>query len=601
MHQLLQNLKFGLRILGKSPGVTAIILLSLALGIGTNATVLCWIQKILWDPIPGAVHPEQIVGLVSNQGGGNTSLPDIRDLGALEAVFAGAVASQISPASLTFDEQTDWVYGQVATANLFELLGVKPLLGRTFLPDEDLKPGGNPVLVISETLWRRRFAGDPNVLGQVVKINRLPYTIIGVTPRIFKGTMTGLGCDFWAPISMYDQVGGRADDIRYRNNRGFHNFAMLRPGVTIEQAQAAVSLLDTQLAATYPDTNREVHHRVVPYSKVPYGAQQILGPALRILLAVSLGVLLIVVANVANLLLARAISRQKEIAIRLSAGASRWQLVRQMLTESIFLSLLGGAGGILVASWGVSLIGRFLPVTNLPVSIFGYQLDATTLGMTMVVTLSTGILFGIVPALKTSQLRLSSILKESGRTAAGSTSHHHWRQALVVTEVALSLVLLVSAGLCYKGLKKAQSIQIGFKTDHVLTAGLPLAMSGYKESNGREFYQQLLQRLAITPGVEEATYASWLPLGLGGCKGHGVDAEGYIRKPGENPTYEYAIVAPRYFTTLRIPLVAGRDFTDLDRNDTQKVAIVNEAFAARFWPGQNALGRRFRAAGRIWT
>ena len=352
MQQLLQDLKFGLRILAKTPGVTVIILLSLALGIGANATVLCWIQKILWDPIPGAVHPEQIVGLVSNQGSGNTSLPDIRDLGALQTVFAGAVASQISPASLTFNEQTDWVFGQVATANLFELLGVKPVLGRTFLPDEDLKPGGNPVLVISETLWRRRFGGDPKVLGQVVKINRLPYTIIGVTPRVFKGTMTGLGCDFWAPISMYDQVGGRADDILYRNSRGFHNFARLQPGVTIEQAQAAVSLLDSQLGATYPDTNREVHHRVVPYSKVPYGAQQILGPALRILLAVSLGVLLIVAANVANLLLARAISRQKEIAIRLSAGASRWQLVRQMLTESIFLSLLGGAGGILVASWG---------------------------------------------------------------------------------------------------------------------------------------------------------------------------------------------------------------------------------------------------------
>ncbi len=601
MQQLLQDLKFGLRILTKAPAATAIILLSLALGIGANATVFCWIERILRNPIPGAVHPEQIVGLVSNQGSGNTSLPDIRDLGSLQTVFAGAVASQLSPANLTFNEQSDWIFGQVATANLFKLLGVEPMLGRTFLPDEDLKPGGNPVLVISETLWRRRFGGDPGVLGQVVKINRLPYTIVGVTPRAFAGTMTGLACDFWAPISMYDQVAGRADDIHNRSGRGFHNLARLQPGVTIEQAQAAVSLLDSQLAATYPRNNREVRHRVVPYSKVPYGAQQILGPALRILLAVSMGVLLIVAANVANLLLARATGRQKEFAIRLAAGASRWQLVRQLLTESLLLAFLGGVGGILVASWGVSLISRFLPATNLPVSIFDYHLDAATLGMTMLVTLSTGILFGIVPALKTSQLNLSSTLKESGRTAVGNASHHRWRHALVVTEIALSLVLLVGAGLCYKGLKKAQAIQIGFNPDHVLTASLPLAMSGYRESNGRDFYQQLLQQLAVAPGVEEATYASWLPLGLGGCKGHGVDVDGYLRRPGENPTYEYAIVAPRYFTTLRIPLVAGRDFTDLDRNDTQNVAIVNGAFAAHFWPGQNVLGHKFRAAGKEWT
>jgi predicted permease len=597
MGSWIRDLRWSFRMLRKNAGITTIIVLTLALGIGANATVFCWIQHILWLPIPGAVDQGRIVGLVSNEGGGNTSLPDLRDLGTLKRVFAGAAASQVSQALLKADGQTGWVYGQVATANLFELLGVKPLLGRTFLPDEDLKPGGNPIVIISETLWRTRFGGDVKVVGQVVQINRSVYTIIGVTPSTFLGTMTGVACDFWTPISMYNQIAGRADTIFSRYSRPFHNFARLQPGVSLEQAQAAVSLLDSQLAIAYPPSNRYVHHRVVRYSEVPHGAQQILGPALRILWAVSFGVLLIVSANVTNLLLAQTASRWKETAICLATGATRGRLICQSLIESVLLALMGAIGGVLIASWGISLLGNFLPATNLPVTIFNYKMDATTLGVTILVTLLTSFLFGLVPALKSSQLNVTATLKDSGRSSTGNNSHHHWRHALVVAEIALSLVLLACAGLCYKGLQKAQAINIGLNPDRVVFAGLPLGMSGYNEVTGKVFYRQLLSRLSSLPEVEAATYASWLPLGLGGCKGNGVVVEGHIRRSEEDSAYKYAIIAPHYFSALRIPIAMGRDFTELDNADSLKVAIVNEAFASFFWPGQDPIGRKFRVAG----
>ncbi len=595
--QVVKDLRYAVRLLEKNLGFTVTVVLSLAIGIGATTTVFCWIKNILLSPVPGAVRQEQLAALVSSQGGGNISLLDARDFEALKQIFVGVAASQISPASLTADNQTDWIFGQVATANFFELLGVRPILGRTFLSDEDLKPGGNPVIVIGETLWRRRFGADPKAIGKGVELNRHPFTIIGVVPEVFHGTMTGLACNFWAPISMYNEVGSRAENLANRHARPFHNIARLRPGVTLAQAQEAVTALDTHLGDEYPISNREIRHRVVSYSKLPYGAAAILGPALRLLLAVAMGVLLIVVANIANLQLARAASRQKEIAIRLAAGASRMQLIRQLLTENLLLATLGGVGGAMFADWGVGLLSRFLPPSELPVVILGFSTDKGTLGFTMLITLLVGLLFGLVPALQASRPQLYATLKEGGKTSSGGSSQHRLRQALVVVEVALSLVLLVGAGLCIKGLRQARKIDLGLDPHHVLTAGMQIGMNGYNESTGKGFYRKLQQRLASAPGVEEASLASWLPLGLGGCKGHSVAVNGYLPKPGENPTYEYAVIAPRYFATLRIPLVAGRDFTEMDDANSQKVAIINEAFANRFWPGRIPLGLKFHAGG----
>lgn len=598
---MISDLRFALRQLARNPGFTAVVVLSLALSIGANTTVLSWIRTVLDRPLPGVIDQQKIAVLVSSEGGGNLSLLDARDFDGLRDAFVGVAATQITPASLTLDGAAEWTYGQITTTNFFGLLGVKPLLGRTFRPDEDRSPGGNPVLVISENLWRRRFAADPDIIGRVVDLNRHAFTIIGVVPAEFRGTMTGLACEFWAPVSMVAEVASwpAGPNLDLRQSRPYHNVVRLRPGVTVAQAQAAVTAFDAHLATAYPKSNRHVTHRLLPYSECPYGAQSLLGPVLKLLLAVSLGVLLIVAANVTNLLLARAATRQKEIAIRLAAGASRWRIVRQLLTESLVLAIGGGALGILAAVWMVDGLSAFVPEMREPIAL-GSGLDASTLLLSLGLTLGTGIVVGLVPAWQISTPRLYDTLKQGGRTSGGP-AHHRVRHALVVVEVALALVLLIGAGLCLKGLQRARQADIGFTPDRVLLAGLQIGMNGYTEETGRDFYRRLHERLAALPVVEEAAFASWLPLGLAGCKGHGVSVEGYERPTGENPTYEYAVISPRYFAVLNIPLVAGRDFTDADERDTQSVAIVNEHFARKFWPGQDPLGRKFRAGGRERT
>jgi predicted permease len=593
------DLGYAWRSLRKTPGTSAVAVVSLALGIGAATTVLCWLKNVVWQPLPGVADQGRVVVIVGSQGGGGVSLPDLRDIGALQQVFVGAAASQLTPASVSADGRTEWAYAQVATANYFALLGVRPILGRTFLPDEDSKPSGNPVLVISESYWRRRFAADPSIVGRVVEVNRHPFTIVGVVPAAFRGTMIGLAFDFWAPVSMLNEVGNWSHDfLTARNARGLHDVARLRPGVTLAQAGAAVRTLDTQLELAYPRTNQDVRYRVVAQADCPYGAQAVMGSTLRLLLAVTLGVLLIVAANVANLLLGRAVSRQKEIAIRLAAGASRPRLVRQLATESLMLAALGGSLGVVLAAWMVSMLRSFLPASGIvPNLAISYGLDARTLGYALLVTLATALAFGLVPALQASRPSLYETLKEGGRSSGAGAAHHRLRHGLVIVEVALALVLLVGAGLCLKGLQQARRIDFGFDPRGVLIAELQVGMNGYDEAGAKTLYARIQRRLAELPGVQEAALASWFPLGLAGCKGSDASVEGYQRPPGEDTTYEYARVSPRYFATMGIPLVAGRDFGGQDDAGATPVAIVNEHFAARFWPGQDAVGRRFRSQG----
>jgi predicted permease len=593
------DLRFACRQLVKSPGFTAVVVLSLALGIGANATVLCWIQNILWRPLSGVARQEELAVLVSSQGSGCVSLADLRDLVQERKAFAGGTASMITSASLTVDRRPEWIEAQIVGADFFELLGVKPVLGRTFLPDEDRVPSGNPVLVISEPLWRRRFGGDPAVLGQVVDLNRHSFTIVGVVPAAFAGTMNGSAFDVWAPLSMIWEVRNQGHYfLTRRDARGWHNVVRLQPGVSLSQAQAALDTRAAQLAASHPDSNRDVRHRLLPLSQCPWGAQSVLGPTLRLLLVVSWGVQLIVVANVANLLLARAAGRHKEVAIRLATGATRLRLLRQFLTESVCLALLGGGLGVLFARWAADAF----PLVFLPKAIaanvhLNLELAGATMTYAALLTLVTGSVLGLVPALLALRPNLYAALKEGGRTSQGGVSHHRLRAGLVVAEVALALVLLIGAGLCVQGLRQARRIDVGFDPDSVLLAGLQIGMNGYDPESGKAFYRRARQRLAELPGVEEAALASWFPLGLSGCKGWDAEVEGYQRPPGEDTTYEFAIVSPRYFATLRIPLLAGRDFTDADDTNAPAVAIVNEHFANRFWSGQNPLGRRFRTGG----
>lgn len=594
------DVKYCLRQLGKNPGFTTVVVLSLALGIGANATVLCWFKNLVLRPLPGTLNQEELVVLVSNQGDGCVSLPDLRDFGRLDEVFAGTLATMPTPASMAVNQQAEWIETQIVSANYFDLLGVKPILGRTFRPDEDQQPGGNPVMVISETLWQRRFGGDRSVIGKVVDLNRHSFTIVGVVPVDFKGTMAGLRYDAWAPMSMIWEVRNQSTVfLNERNTRGWHNLARLCPGVSLEQAQAAVTLCNAQLTKAYPEKNREIHHRVLKLSQCPWGAQSIVGSALHLLLIVSLGVQLIVIANVANLFLTRTLNRQKEIAIRLAAGASRGRLLRQFLTESILLALLGGSMGVLLACLAVDAMPLFLPEALAFQIDLDFDMDNVTLGLTLLLTLGTGVVFGLIPALQATRSKLSAMLKQGGRSCRDVTSHHRLRGSLVVTEVALSLILLVCAGLCIKGLDQARTTNIGFNPDNVLKAGLRIGMNGYQEETGKAFYRRLQQRISTLSGVEEAALASWFPLGLQGGKGWDAHVPGYHPPVGQDMTYEYAIVSCRYFSVMRIPLLAGRDFTDQDDAQAPAVAVVNEEFAQRFWPGQEAIGRKFRTGG-VW-
>jgi predicted permease len=589
----MSDLKRAARRLFANPGFSAVVVLTLAVGIGANATVWSWIEHLVRHPLPGVARQDELVVLVSNQGGGGVSQLDLADFAEMREVFSGAVHSLQTVASLETDREPEWVNAQVVSANFFDVVEVRPRLGRTFLPGEDRKPGGDAVLVISERLWRRRFASDPGVVGRVVQLNRHPFTIVGVAEAPFRGTMSAFAFDVWAPSSMIWEV--RNQRLEGRSARGWHDLLRLGPGVSLARAQSAVVSRNAHLAAAYPDTNRAAQHRVVPMSECPYGAQSVMGPVLRLLQAVSLGVLLIVAVNVANLSLAAATARRKEIAIQLSLGAARARLVRLLLAESLLLALLGGALGILLATRLTGAMALFLPSAP-PGVVLDFPLDASTLAFTLLLSLATGLVIGLATAVRGTGVPLSESLRAGGRSST-SGSHLRVRNALVVTEMALSLVLLIGAGLCLQGLRRARGVELGLDADRVLTASLQVGMNGYTRETGLGFYREVRERLAALPGVQEAALASWFPLGLGGCKGSGVLVEGYTPPPGADLTYEFAIVSPRYFATMGVALLAGREFDGTDGMSSDRVAIVNQAFASRFWPGQDPIGRRFRTRG----
>lgn len=602
LSSMVSDFKFALRQLAKAPGFTAVAVLSLALGIGATTTVFCWIQGVLLNPLPGVARQNEMVVLTTShaeQMWDTVSLPDLKDYREQTETFAGIIGSQVTPACLTVDERSIWMYGQIATANFFDVLGVRPILGRTFLPDEDQKLGGSPVLVLSETFWRRHFGADAGIVGRKLELNRHPFTVVGVVPSAFHGTMSGLVCDFWAPLSMHREV-ANFGSLENRDDHWLHTQARLQPGVTVARAQSVVDTVGSRLEQAYPKTNRSIRLHVLTFLQAPYGAQPIFTRVFAILLAVSFGVLLIVAANLANLLLARATSRQKELSIRLALGAGRGRLIRQLLTEGLVLALLGGVGGVLISYWAVDLLGAWAPPTHLPIGL-NASINGQTLAFTLLGTLTTGIVFALLPAVRASKLDLSSSLKDGARTSGSTSAHHRLRALLVIGEIALSVMLLVGAGLCIKSAQRAFHSDLGFDPKHVLIAGLRVGMNGYDEATGKRFYNRLHEHLTAMPGVESAALSSWFPLGFEGGPMHTITVDGYEARPGEDSTLPFSIVSPGYFSTMKIPLVAGRDFTRQDDEQVAGVAIINETMAKRYWPGQNPVGRKFKAAWRYLT
>ena len=602
MSTWLQDFRYGFRVLLKSPGFSIIAILTLALGIGANSTIFSWINSTVLDPIPGVAHTSQYVALAA--GGANNpnpfSYPDYIDLRDRNQSFSEVIGSSLTDMDLTANAKPERVWGVLCTANYFSGLGVRPVLGRGFLPVEGTKPNGAPVVVISYRLWQTHFGGERSVIGSTIEVNKHPYTIVGVTPPVFQGTQTGLRADIWIPVMMVGQF-WQADILQQRGDRWLMVTAHLKPGFTREQAQAEMNGLMQQIARQYPDAHKG--NNIVtayPLWRGPFGANYYLDTILFLLMAISGVVLLLACANVANLLLVRSVARRREMAIRLSIGATRWRLVRQLLAESLILSFCGGCIAMVFTLWTAGTLSDFIPpVAEIPISM-SIHADRTVLLATLAISLLTGVIFGILPALRASSLEPVAVLKEESGSAIGSRSKARLSSILVVAQIAMSLLLLVCAGLFIRSFRQAQKFNPGFNPHNVLLCSYNLAGVGYDHQSGAEFDRQLFTKLQEIPGVQSATLADWVPFGFGSSS-YRVQAEGYVPQPHESMDIEYADVAPDYLRTMQIPLITGREFTVNDTAKSQLVAVVNQAFVKRYWPHQDAIGKRLHAGGKWFT
>jgi len=591
-----RDVRYGARMLANSPGFTLIVVLTLALGIGANGTIFSLVNALLLRPLP-VDKPDQLTAVYTSDFSsgdyGGSSYPDYVDFRDRNDVLEGLVAYQPRPFSLSVNNVTERAFGEVVSGNYFSVLGVKLALGRGFLPEEDRVPGTHPVVVISHQLWRGRYGGDPGVIGRSLTLNGHPFTIVGVAAENYSGLIRGIGETLWVPAMMTDQVSPGRRSLTSRGDRGWLLMGRLREGVTIGQARAAFRLIAEHLYRAWPREWANIRQESRAISLLPESEARVM-PQFRLPLALFMALLMAVVglvlliscANVANLLLARAAGRRKEIAVRLSLGAGRGRLIRQLLTESLLLAAAGGAAGLLLAVWGADLLMAFKPPVEFPIAI-DVSLDWRVFGFTLGASLVTGLLFGLAPALTASRPDLVAALKDG----AGGAGRGRLRGALVVAQVALSLLLLICSGLCLRSLRNAGAIDPGFDADDLLALSMDLGLQGYDEAAGRNFSRQLLERVRALPGVESASLAEYLPLGMGGSR-RGITIEGYTPRPGESTEVGSSAVAPGYVETLRIPLLRGRAFGAEDRPGAPGVVMVNEAFARRYWPGQDPIGKR---------
>jgi macrolide transport system ATP-binding/permease protein len=592
---LIQDLRYAVRSLVKTPTLTAAVILSLGLGIGANTTVFTWVQAVLLHPIPGAHDPDSlfVVNVKSREGRDRSwSYPNYRDFRD-RATLVDFVAQDDTAMSVAVDGQAERALGALVSGNYFQVMGIQPAIGRLFTVGDDRVPGGHPVAVISFAYWQRRFAGDPSIVGSSVTINNTPMTIVGVTREGFLGSFLGITASVWVPMAMQAQLTG-VNRLEMRGNSWMQTYVRLRTGATREQAQAELTGVMAQLSQEYRDANDGLRVEVVKPWQATFGAPAVLAPILSVLFVVVGLVLLIACANVANLLLSRAVARRREVAVRLSLGANRARLVRQLLTEAMVLSAIAGAAGVVFASWTSGVLMAFAPPTDMPIN-FGLGIDRMTLLYAAAISIVTGLLFGLAPAWQTSRPDVVHALKEeAGRGTSGGRFSHRLRNGLVVGQVAICLVLLVGASLFARSLVAAQQISPGFEPRHLLIASVDLFPNGYTAETGRQFHRRLLETITAQPGVESATLARYVPLGLGGSSSQGLEIDGYTSRPNEEINITYNTVAPRYFETMKIGLAEGREFTAMDTPDSPIVLIISESMARRYWPNGGALGGKVR-------
>jgi len=596
----LQDLRYGVRMLAKSPGFTAVAVLTLAVGIGGNATVFSWIRSVLLNPLPGIADASRLVAAETIMPSGEfhtSSYPDYKDYRDRNHSFSGLVGFELAGVdmSLRNDAPSERVWGIIATENYFDVLGAHAAMGRTFHAERNQALNSDPYIVLGYGLWTRRFGSDRNVVGRIVHVNGHPFTVIGVMPRNFYGSIVGINAEYFVPMMMQPQV-LPWEDLEERYPTFVHIMGRLKPGVTISQAQSEMSTLAADFQKEFPNSEKNVRISVVPVWAAHYGVQDFLRSVLGFLMVVAVFVVLIACVNVANLLLARATSREREIAIRAAMGAGRSRLVRQLLAESFVLAFAGGAVGIFLALWGTNLLAFFLPPAHLPVGL-PLGLDATVLAFTLILSLLTGIVFGLAPAWRGSHANLNQSLKEGSRSSGPGAGGHRIRDLLVVSEMVLATVLLVGAGLLLRSLRNAETAGPGFNSNHVALAAFDLRSKGYSSGQAASYYDRLLERIRAVPGVQSASLERFVPLWFTGRSYSTTRIENYTPQPGEDMGIDLNVVGPDYFKVLQIPLVSGRDFAEQDRPGAPKVVVVNQTMAKRFWPGQDPTGHRVHIYG----
>lgn len=612
LEELLQDLRIGVRMLRKNPGFTLVVAATLALGIGANTAIFGLVNALLLRPLPVVQAPGELVLLVRGDGQGPTlSYPDFKVLRERNDALSDLALYTQAPISFGNNVRSEVVLGAMVSGNYFDVLGLKPSLGRTFLPEEDRTPGTHPVVVLSHSFWQTRFNSDLTLVGQTIVLNSQRFTVVGIAPAGFDGESPPMKISLWIPVMMtaamrWESREPRRDPLSNRHDENFGAIGRLKEGVSVTQAQAALETMNRQLELSdlappepraNPNSDRSL--RLLSPRGIMLGPiRELAVTSSRLAGAAVLTVLLIACANVANLLMARAATRRKEVAVRLALGATRGRLIRQLLTESVLLALVGATAGLFLAYWINQLLMAFKPPFPPPFTFtLDLSFDILTFAFTFLLAIATGVIFGLVPALQASRPEVLPALKDESNAEGARVRWLNWRNALVITQVALSLALLISTGLFLRTLRYARQIDLGFNPDQVLAASFNLRLQHYNEAQGREFYQRIVERVERLPGVQTASVTNLLPLGFIWLSTPVVPEDREV-PPNDRVFAGSVSVGSQYFETIGTPLLRGRDFTAQDTIKSPQVTIVSEKLARRLWPEikdpGEALGKRLR-------
>src|SRR6266536_1894362 len=599
MQTFLQDLRFGLRMLRRSPGFSILAILCLTLGIGTNAAVLSWIEGILIRPYPLVAHQDRMFALNATTRGqtGFTGLsyPEFLDYEKNSTLFKSFIVDRITGTTLSVGDRAERASGAIVSANYFGALGVQPVLGRGFRPEEGTGRNAHSVAVIGYRTWKDRYGGDPTIIGRMQYLNGVQHTIIGITPERFHGTFIGYSFSFWVPTSMqetFDDTGYKWED---RSARWIEGYAFLQPGVTRQQADAELHAISQRLEKDYPETNRGRELSLLPLWKTPFNQAGNMSSTLAITMAVVFFVLLIACANVSNLLLARSLLRRHEMTMRLALGAGRRRLIKQLFTEGLLLSLIAALGGIAVAYWSRNALVLAFPPSVPGITIdYPGQLDWRVLLLSVAICIGSTMFFALMPAVQASHVDLSGALKSEGAGVVGGSGRSRLRSALVLVQVSLSFVLLAGTGLLLQSLQRMQNTSPGFLTNNVIVSVVDLFSAGYNLDRAKIFHTQLLDRVRALPGVESAALTRVIPFSYNPPSSAPIEIAGYQSAPDEQPNAEYVQVSEDYFSTLGIPLVTGREFTRNDDENAPRAAIINETMVAKYWPRKDPIGQRLK-------